>query len=54
MKIVSGVWNWGIRKIENSQIILKRQAPRSEEITGISECPSPRMEFAMPSIMPQR
>ena len=54
MKIVCGMWNWGIRKTVKSQIILKRQAPRSEEITGISEWPIPRIEFAMPSIMPQR
>ena len=52
--IVCGVWNCGIRKMVNSQMIRKRQAPRSEEITGISEWPIPRMEFAMPSIMPQR
>ena len=29
-------------------------APVKEEITGISECPIPRIEFAMPSIIPQR
>ena len=37
IKMVCGVWNWGIRKTVNSQMILKRQAPRSEEITGIRE-----------------
>ena len=54
MKMVSGVWNWGIRKIVKSQMILKRQAPSNDEITGIREWPIPRIEFAMPSIMPQR
>ena len=54
MKIVWGTWNCGIKKIVKSQIILKIQAPSSDEITGISEWPIPRIEFAMPSIMPQR
>ena len=38
----------------HNQMIRKMQAPRSEEITGISEWPIPRIEFAIPSIIPQR
>ena len=53
-KIVTGRWNFGIIKIEKSQIILKRQAPKSDETTGINEWPIPRMVFESPSIIPQR
>ena len=54
MKIINGVWNCGIWKMVKSQIMRKRQAPTNEEIVGVREWPIPRIQLAMPSIMPQR
>ena len=36
-KIVNGTWNCGIKNTEDNHIILNRQAPHKDEITGIKE-----------------